>query len=556
MGEWVSCSVAHGFRTAMVAAGCCGLFFAVPAMAGSDAAAGSWSGTAVGAPVGVNACYSRDNGDPRLMDFRYGPATVSIVDKRAKIHFRVRARDTGGPGPAGGLRKVRVWFGTSGFGDDIGTPGHDLTRRAGGWWTGAVFVPRRSQHRMLPVVGLDLRDRAGNTRSYSHSALQKLTGRSMNVSITTAKDKTPARLTAFSVTPKSVDARDAIRYVTFTARMVDPQSTIGEVVVDGKGDTSWLSPEAGSIVLRKVAATLHLFRARVPVTRWVGDHRWRTAGVWTWNSAGRLASYPRQRLAALGFDGDFSARSGTDATRAKARSFQVSDTALDVRHGDARVSVRVHATDVGAGVADVYVFTESDHFSVILRRTSGTGNDGIWTGTTTVSHCRTPTSKWPLEIAIVDGTGYDNETLYDTKALAAQGWQHQIRVTGSDIDPPQAVLPSQIAAAGPIPMTFNERVQGIDRSSVRIRWIRADGSRGRALMGRWRCFDGPGIRTDCRSGSVRFGRFRPAQQLAAGGKYEVALNPNHHLGVTDLAGNPLRQTVRQVRISGGTRGSR
>ena len=193
------------------------------------------------ASVGVNECYRTHNGDPRLVEFRYGPRAVDVVDAKAHVRFRMRVRDTGGPGPATGVRSVMVWFGRTEAGESLGTEGQKLTKAAGGWWTGSVTVPRKAPHRRWPVEGLVLRDRAGNTENYSRAALTKILGRAAGVSITTAPDRTPPHLTAFSVTPKSVDSRAAVGYVTFTARMVDVQSDVNEVVVDGAGDTSWLS---------------------------------------------------------------------------------------------------------------------------------------------------------------------------------------------------------------------------------------------------------------------------------------------------------------------------
>ena len=373
MGHWYPHQALLKFLVgAAGAAACTGLIVPVPAAGASGGSAPAAFTRAYGAePVGVNDCYSTDNGDPRLVEFRYGPATVNVVDQTAEVRFRVRARDTGGPGHAGGVRNVRVWFGRLAGGDEGGTEGHNLTARADGWWVGSVTVPRRTPHRRWPVQGLDLRDRAGNRESYSRAALQELTGRSLDVSITTARDRTPARLTAFSVTPTAVDTRDAVRFVTFTARMVDRQSEVDSVLVDGRGNTSWLSPETGSIELTPVPGSRHRFRARVPVARWVGERAWSTTDVWTWNSAGELAVYSRPELAELGFAGDFSVVSGTDRARPQAQSFDVSAKTLDVRTSDAKVSFSVHATDVRSGVHSVIVTGEEEDFWAVL-------DAGVW----------------------------------------------------------------------------------------------------------------------------------------------------------------------------------
>jgi hypothetical protein len=104
--------------------------------------------------------------------------------------FRVRARDTGGPGPASGLSRVTVWFGSSGP-DAVGTDGHELTQESPDSWSTTVVVQRRAPQQVIPVLGIDLHDHAGNVKRYSHAGLQKLTRSPAEVSITTAKDSTP-----------------------------------------------------------------------------------------------------------------------------------------------------------------------------------------------------------------------------------------------------------------------------------------------------------------------------------------------------------------------------
>ncbi|HET6560776.1 MAG TPA: Ig-like domain-containing protein [Marmoricola sp.] len=502
------------------------------------------------APAGVNGCHSTDNGDPRLVEFRYSPGRVDVVDASARVRFRVRASDTGGPGPSSGVGAVSVYFG-AGPGDEGGTEIHDLVETSHGWWTGAVTVPRRAPHERWQIEGLDLRDRAGNREHVGRAELQGLTGRRLSVAITTAPDRTPSRLVAFSVTPDTVDTTRAVQFVVFTARMVDRQSDIGEVVVDGTGDTSWLSPETGTISLTMVPGTRHLFSARVPVRRWLGMREWRTTAVGAWNSADQLVVYRRRQLADLGFDGDFSVVSGRDTTRPEVRSFDVSARAVDTRTEDAELSFTVHATDVGAGVRRVVASGSQEEFWIELTRTSGTARDGVWSGTLPVQHCRTSSATWRLMLIVEDGQGDRSAdgVVYDSADLAARGWQDRVRVTGGDIERPQVAVAPRVRPGGPIRIAFDEPVQGIETVTASLHHLRGDGSLGRVRAGTWRCRDGIGLRTNCRSGSVEQARFRPDDLLRVNARYGLALNPEHQLGITDLAGNPLRQTIRKLRVT-------
>jgi hypothetical protein len=53
----------------------------------------------------------------------------------------------------------------------------------------------------------------------------------------------------------------------------------------------------------------------------------------------------------------------------------------------------------------------------------------------------------------------------------------------------------------------------------------------------WTCADVFGSPTSCASGTVRRAAFTPAAPTT--GQLFVLLNPEHTLGVTDLAGNPV-----------------
>jgi hypothetical protein len=331
--------------------------------------------------------------------------------------------------------------------------------------------------------------------------------------------------------------------------MVDRQSDVDMVVVNGRGDTSWLSPESGSISLDKVPGTRHLFRARVPVATWVGDRPWHTEAVWAWNSADEPVLYSRRELRDLGFAGDFSVLSETDRARAQAHAFEVSPTSVDVRTATAPASFRVRATDEGSGVHSVIASTDTEDVWVEMTRESGTPQDGIWTGTVHLDHCTTGTATWRLQLLVYDRNGEPSgeARFYDTEELAAMGWQHRLRVIGSDHDRPSVDLHSRPRAGGRLRLTFTEPVQGIDGVNASVHRIRPDRSLGSALTGRWRCRDGAGDRAACRDGALLTARFRPTDRVRSGHRYAVALNPEHQLGITDLAGNPLRQTTRRSR---------
>ena len=505
--------------------------------------------------MAVNECWSTDNGDPWLDSFAYSPARVDVVDGEAQVSFRVTAHDTGGPGAPSGVRGVLVWFG-KGVGDEtFGLEGQELAEQPDGSWSTTVTVPRRTPQHLWRIGGAIVRDDAGNRTSYSRADLQALTGKSLDVAITTQRDSTDPRLKYFNVTPTSVDTRTAPSSVTFTAKVVDRESDrVDGVVVDGRGDTAWLAPETGTISLDQVPGHPFLYRAHVPVTTWLGSRRWHTTDVWAWSSSNRLFLVRGDVLRSRRFTTDFTVQSATDNDRPVARGFAVDPTTVDATAGHAPVTFTVHATDVGSGVKEVHpnvLFGEplGKKFSG-LHLTSGTPNDGTWTGTWTLDHCHTPTQSWKLELSLFDrNAGFDDWTFYSTSDLGDAGFPNRLHTVGSDHARPRVKVPSSVTRLGPVRAVFDEDVVGISSTETAVHRKRADGTLGPALPGTWSCRNAGCEEVDCAAGPVREARFRPGNALASGARYVVVLNPEHHLGVIDMAGNPLRRTRAAVRVA-------
>ena len=53
------------------------------------------------------------------------------------------------------------------------------------------------------------------------------------------------------------------------------------------------------------------------------------------------------------------------------------------------------------------------------------------------------------------------------------------------------------------------------------------------------CTKGSGAATVCATGRVRNAIFTPSALFTARQRYDIELNPEHYLDVTDLAGNPF-----------------
>ena len=87
----------------------------------------------------------------------------------------------------------------------------------------------------------------------------------------------------------------------------------------------------------------------------------------------------------------------------------------------------------------------------------------------------------------------------------------------------------------------NENVNGLTHRSVTVRPVDPEGTAPPqpVLAGRLTCTTRSGRVTSCTTGHVREATFEPSVRLRPNQYYLVELNPEHSLGVTDLAGNPF-----------------
>ena len=162
-----------------------------------------------------------------------------------------------------------------------------------------------------------------------------------------------------------------------------------------------------------------------------------------------------------------------------------------------------------------------------LHRTSGSRRDGVWSAAVTISTCAIGGS-WRTELEVTDRS---------LRSRQYRAGLPTLEVVANDNLAPTVVRTS--TASGTPVLDFDEDVTGITPTSAPV--IAADG--GAPVAGAWTCTDVTGATTSCATGTVRRAAFTPAAPATS--QLFVLLNPEHSLGVTDLAGNPVgrRYTV-------------
>jgi hypothetical protein len=295
------------------------------------------------------------------------------------------------------------------------------------------------------------------------------------------------------------------------------------------------------ITLTKVAGTAHTFRGHLRVRRWVGNGTWKAYGVLVEDRIGNYRVYLPRKLDSLGFRHTLSVTSRSDAGAPRIASFTLRPTPIDIRISSKAVTVSVHATDALSGIGKASVNLEpipgdSALLKIRLHRVSGTRRDGIWVGTATLSRCAPVLSLLRGNLVVIDRTGNRS---HSTAKFAVQAVDHV--APSADLPDPDAGV--TVKPGGPLVLPFYENVNGISTTSAVVREELADGSPGPVVQGSWICQTGTAAPTDCMTGTVRTARFTPTNGFTVAHWYDVELNPEFTLGITDLAGNPFRRAV-------------
>jgi hypothetical protein len=489
------------------------------------------------AVVPASVCFpSTDNGDPDLKSFTISPRAVDSRDGAKTVTFTATAEDTGGPGAPSGVTGATAFISF----DDMGN--WNLSAKMTPDSTGALVGTLT----VLPqfwtatrYVSLSLADAAGNTSTYSTSELDRL-GFPTTLTTTTTPDMARPALTSLRVSTSAVDTRQRARAVTVTVRATD-DSAVGGVLVSLNGLRGFTTPQAE---LRLVSGTAKdgTWRGRITVGRWKGTANARL-GVEITDILDNYRSYGAKRLAELGQPNRLRVTSRTEPELPSLRVRSVTPSSVDLRTGVRSFTVIARVRDVGSGVRKVVAHVDGPESGnggtgaeARLALVSGTRRDGIWKGTLTLRPCRAEPGEWRAVVFAWDVAEGDYVQLAEP-----------LTVVNDDILRPTAELTGdyyQVRRHGPLTVAFAEDVVGVDSTNALVHV--GDGRRGTAgddptpLAGTWACKDGAGASVDCSAGPVRTAAFTPASLMLQATNHTLMFNPEHHLGLTDLAGNPYQ----------------
>ena len=489
---------------------------------------------AAAADVPASVCFPvTDNGDPVLKTFDFSPRAVDSRDGSQTMTFTATAEDTGGPGAPTGVAKgwVRVSY------DNSETENWNLVAPLKPDGAGAL----KASLTILPSfqsgtrwVSLSLEDAVGNSTIYRTSDLERMGLPTTFTATTTPESKVPS-VRSVRLSSSTIDTRRHARTLTLRIHATD-DSGIATMRVWLWGSPIRSSTAHPRLISGTAADGTWLGRIRVP--RWQGNSTAKLAIELT-DVVGRFRLMGPKALKAIGQPGTVEILSRQDPEAPKLRLRSVTPRSLDLGTGARAVTVVVRVTDRGSGVRGVSLSlygpesgNGADSINATLRRVSGTKYDGVWKGTATLPPCLAAPGKWHLIVSASDAADGDFVSVPDALTVA----------NNDVLRPTTAVASDLVRTAGPLTIKFSEDVVGVngENTLVHVGYNRREfaGDDPSPIAGSWACQNAAGATVDCTAGPVRTAVFTPTAPMLPGTNHTLVLNREHHLGLTDLAGNP------------------
>lgn len=498
------------------------------------AAASGTSGSARAA-VSPSLCFpSTDNGDPVLKTLGFSPREVDSRRDSQTVTFTATAEDVGGPGAPSGVAGATVFLSF----DDTGNWNllAQLKPDGNGALVGTLTI--LPQFRTATrYVSLSVADVDENSTLYTTGDLDQM-GLPTTLRTTTTPDVAPPAVRAVELSSTTIDTRRNRRILTVRVHATDDSAVAGIRV------WLWGSPIRSSEErLRRVAGTAAngTWQGRIRVPRWQGNSTAKLAIELT-DVVDGFAFYGPKKLASIGQPGLVRIVSRKDSEPPTVRLRSVTPNSVDLRTGAQSVTVVVRVKDRVSGARRVALTLDGPESgngepstTARLERVSGTARDGVWKATVTLRPCGAVSGPWRATVFAWDAAGGDY--LGIPKALT---------VLNADIRRPTAAVVGdyyQVRRAGPLTVEFAEDVVGVDAENTLVHV--GDSQRGRAgdnpvpIAGTWACKDAAAAAVDCSTGPVRTAAFTPATPMIPATNHTLVLNPERHLGLTDLAGNPF-----------------
>jgi hypothetical protein len=269
---------------------------------------------------------------------------------------------------------------------------------------------------------VQVRDAVGNGHDYSAAELDAL-GFPTQITVQSVSDVTDPALTAFSVSPTTVDVSTGAANVTANFSATDDLS--GVVSIEAFIDSPSGQRTGGGGFPVASTSVSGSFNIQFP--------QFAEAGIWTVlsvqvrDAVGNAHDYSTAELAALGFATQVTVQSVSDVAAPVLTGFSISPTTVDVSAGPASLTANFSASDDVSGVVSIEAFIDSPSGqrtgggSFPVASTNATGSFNI-----TVPQFAEAGTWTVISVQVRDAVGNAHD--YSASQLAALGFSNTLVV--------------------------------------------------------------------------------------------------------------------------------
>lgn len=463
--------------------------------------------TATSAVAAVNLCgHPADTVPPQISALTFSSQTADTTSGSATVTLTAQATDTATASDGSGVKHLRAYLtGPHGSNVEVKFALSSGTADAGTWVGTAAFTqqdwPGTYQLREVWVsdAAKNYQDYGANdTTATSPTDISLQSGWDSSLTLTgptpvkTVVEHVPSgKLSAFSVSPNSVNTTTATKRVVIRARFTGHQPRTVSVRFDHHAHGTGHALELGAR-LHDVSGE---WRGHVTVPQWVGDVKPSVVLYALFHPKDRpeFRGYTNSTLKAMaGVPSLLSITSTVDTTPPTLTGLTVTPSSVDTTTGIQIVNVSATATDDVSGVNSIDVtFEKNSKLPVVFA--SGSNSAGVaaapgfgrfgffkaggyvnvqlsqvgstWQGTAKFRQC-VPSGKWHVSAAVADHA--TNGKYLSSSALSKLGFPSTLQVASA----PQYVYDPVVTAATAagayhqITLDFDEGVQNLTTGNL------------------------------------------------------------------------------------------
>ena len=306
-----------------------------------------------------------------------------------------------------------------------------------------VTFPRFSNSGMWTVVGVFLADSAGNTAILDSFGLAQA-GFPTTLQITSTSDTTPPTLTAFSLSPASINTTSAAASTTTNFTVTDDLAGANNLMLVLTSPSGNATRSASATLTPALSVT---GSASISFPQFSEAGTWTVSSVYISDAAGNTTILDNGGLAAAGFANTLTVTSASDTTAPNLTALSFTPTTINVTSAPATVTFTFQATDDLSGVTSFQTNFVSPSGAFVQAASSSFAATMSASGSAPTTFAKgSESGTWLVQsVLLTDAAG--NTHQYATSDLAGLGFPTQLTVTNNTGDTTPPVVTPTVSPA-------------------------------------------------------------------------------------------------------------